>query len=254
MTTVASIIQSAFRETNLTPLGVLPNTDQQTEAFGLLQVVVASVLGNDAGENMLPLPLGKNTIKSPAGYPWWNNSLPGNVYVPTNTRLMCNLTGPGTVNLDPAPRDGARMGVIDVSQDFDLYPLTINGNGRSIEGQASMTYSTRALIKEWLYREDLGNWVVVTPLTLTGDMPFPSDHDDMFIIMLAMRLNPRYGQTMHPASIETLKDAKMAFNSRYRQSIEVPSEVGLTRLTNAYSAYGRNTGHPNSSFNSGVVY
>ncbi len=259
MTTVASIIKSALRETNLIPLGVEPSQDQVNEAFDRLSTIVASVLGNEGGENLHPMPLGQEGINAPRAYPWWANQLPGNVYVPFNTRIMCNLTGPGLVNLHPKPHDGARMGVVDVSQNFDLHPFTINGNGRSIEGQESMTYNTMGLIREWVYREDLGNWVTVIPLDPAGQMPWPHEFDDMFIIMLAMRLNPRYGQVINPASMEALKDARMKFSARYAQSTtEMPSEAGLRYLThfNRFWGYGSQQiyGDPDAFFNSGFPF
>lgn len=256
MTTVASIINSAFRETNLTPLGVSPDTNQTAEAFTLLSTIVSGVLGNEAGENITPMPLGQNEIDAPGGYPWWSNELPGNVFVPTNTRVMCNLTGPGRINLHPLPHDGARMGIVDVSQNFDLYPLTINGNGRSIEGEDEMEYDEAGTIRQWVYREDLGNWVTVIPLELDGEMPWPPEFDDMFIIMLAYRLNPRYGQTIHPASVEALRQAMSKFSARYKQSnTQMPVEDGLLYLThwNRYWGRGANRGYgsPEAYFNNG---
>lgn len=259
MTTVASIINSALRETNLIPLGVTPTTAQVNEAFGLLSTIVAGVLGNEAGENLTPMPLGQNEITSPTGYPWWSNSLPGNIFLQTNVRLMCNLNGPGNVNFHPRPHDGARMGIVDVSNNFNEFPLTIHGNGRSIEGDAEMTYNTAGEVRQWLYREDLGNWVTVLPLDPNGNMPWPPEFDDMFIIMLALRLNPRYGQVIHPASEKILQIATTKFSARYKQSdSQQPAEDGLLYLTNYYMFYGRfanrQYGDPADYFNSGFPY
>lgn len=259
MTTVRDIIKGAYRETNLIPLGVDPTAEQLTEGFSLLSTVVAGVLGNEAGENMVPFPLGTNEIVSPGGYPWWQNNTPGNIFINTNVRVMCNLTGPGTINLHPKPHDGARFGIVDVSQNFDLYPLTVVGNGRSIEGQDQMTYSVPGLIREWVYREDLGNWVTVLPLSLDGQMPYPPEFDDMFIIKLALRLNPRNGQVAHPASVQGLREAQLKFSARYKQSgTQMPSEDGLVYLTHYYRVYGRPygslRGNSDQVFNSGYPY
>lgn len=260
MTTVASVIKSALRETNLIPLGVDPDQPAVDEAFGLLSTIVAGVLGNEAGENLSPFPLGQEGINAPKGYPWWNNSLPGNVYLPFNTRIMCNLTGPGTVNLHPRPHDGARMGVVDVSQNFDTFPLTINGNGRSIEGEESMQYDTPGMERQWMYREDIGNWVTVLPLDPNGNMPWPAEFDDMFIITLATRLNPRYGQIMHPSSEKSLQVAQSKFAARYGQSTStVPVENALIYLTHwnrfwGYGAQNRAYGDSEVIFNSGFPY
>lgn len=259
-TLVSSIIQSALRETNLIPLGTVASDDQIAEAFQLLVTLTESVLGNEMGENLNPLPLGQENINSPKGYPWWSNSLPANMFVQTNTRVMCNLTGEGFINLHPKPHDGARMGVVDVAGNFDVNNFTIYGNGRMIEGAPEMTYDTTGELREWMYREDLGNWVVTTPLTLTGTMPWGSEYDDMFIIMLAMRLNPRYGQVMHPASVEALKNITTKFTARYSQSTtQMPSENGLLYLTHwqrfwGYGAYGPAYGDPNTQFNSGFPF
>jgi hypothetical protein len=258
MTTVASIINDALRETNLIPLGVDPTTDQQAEAFGKLQTLVASVLGNEMGENLSPFPLGTLDINSPAGYPWWSNELPGNVFIQTNYRIMCNLTGPGLINLSPIPHDGARMGIVDVAGNFSTNPFTVNGNGRTLEGLPSQTYNTDGEKREWMYRGDLGDWVVVSPITLDGDMPWGPEFDDMFIILLAMRLNPRYGQVMHPASVEILKEVKSKFTARYSQSTtQVGSENALLYTTNYYRYFGTNRppyADPNATFNSGFPY
>jgi len=101
---ILTIITEALRETNLIPLGVIPTENQQAEAFTLLQSIVSSVLGNEVGENLNPMPLGQDNITSPVGYPWWNNSLPGNMFIQTNVRIMCNLTAEGFVNLHPKLR------------------------------------------------------------------------------------------------------------------------------------------------------
>lgn len=259
MTTVVSIIQSALRETNLIPLGVNPTQDQLDEGFNLLSTIVAGVLGNEASEQLNPFPLGQGNIESPVGYPWWSNSLPGNIFLQTNTRVMCNLTAEGFINLHPRPHDGARMGIVDVGNNFDANPLTVFGNGRNIEGETEMTYDDAGTAREWFYRDDLGGWVVVSPLDIEGNMPFPPEFDDMFIITLAMRLNPRYGQVIHPASDAALKKAATKFSSRYTQSTtQAPSEDGLLYMTNYYRLYGRfanrQYGDPADYFNSGFPY
>jgi len=256
MTTVLSIINDAFRETNLIPLGVDPSTDQQTEAFNRLSVIVAGVPGGEAGDGLSPLALGQENIDAPVGYPWWSNELPSNVFVRANTRLMLNLTADGAVNFDPIPHDGARMGVVDCALNLDVNPITLIGNGRLIDGLTEVTLNTPGLSQEWVYREDIGTWVTVTPLDINGNMPWPSEFDDMFIIMLALRLNPRYGQVIHPASAEWLKKMQSAFSARYSQTwSQMPVEDGLLYMTNVdsrniYRQYGDTTG----MFNSGIPY
>jgi hypothetical protein len=82
----------------------------------------------------------------------------------------------------------------------------------------------------------------------------------MFIIKLAMRLNPRYGQIMHPASMQTLKEVQTKFSARYSQSTtQMPAENGLIYLTHwqrywGYGAWGPYYGDPNAQFQSGFPY
>lgn len=257
MTLVTDIIKSSLRETNLIPLGVEPSSAQQLEAFQLLSTIVASVPGAEAGENLTPLALGGENIDSPAGYPWWQNELPANTYVRQNTRLMLNLTQDAYVFFDPAPHDGARMGIVDCALNLDLFPITLYGNGRLIDGNPDVTFDQPGEKREWVYREDIGEWVTVTPLALDGEMPWPSEFDDMFIIMLALRLNPRYGQVIHPASMETLRKARSSFTARYSQSnTQMPSEDGLLYTTNLQvnSAYRAGYGDPTVMFNKGFPF
>lgn len=257
MTAVLTIIKNALRETNLIPLGVEPSEDQKQEAFDRLSVIVKGVLGNEMGDNLNPLPLGQEGIESPGGYPWWTNFLPANVFVRSNTRIMLNLTDAGYVYFDPAPHDGARMGVVDCSDNLDICPLTIYGNGRKIDADFDLVLDTPGVIREWVYREDIGTWVSVTPLAIDGEMPWPSEFDDMFIIMLALRLNPRYGQVIHPASMETLREVRKKFTARYSQwTTQMPSEDGLLYLTNINSNRNilRRYGDPTTQFYSGYPY
>jgi hypothetical protein len=91
-------------------------------------------------------------------------------------------------------------------------------------------------------------------------MPWPPEFDDLFIIKLALRLNPRYGQIMHPGSVQVLKELMTKFSARYSQSTtQVQVENGLLYLTHwqrywGYGAYGQAYGDPNTIFNSGYPY
>jgi hypothetical protein len=125
-------------------------------------------------------------------------------------------------------------GVIDVAGNFATYPLTIEGNGRLIDGATSVTLNTNGFVGKYFYKADIGEWVTVPVETqLTDVWPFPVEFDDMFVIMLALRLNPRHGTTMSPESQFAFKRSKSQFQARYTQRIAQPSELGLIRLTGA---------------------
>lgn len=258
MATVREIIRDAYRETNLIPIGTPPTTEMFSEGLTRLQVLVGGVFGNEAGEKLQPLPLGQQDIKSPQGYPIYGNVIPGDLFIPSNVRVMCNLTAASYVYLDPLPSDGARFGVVDVGMNFGTFPFTIFGNGRSIEMDNDLILNTSGTTREWFYREDLGNWMRVTGLRLDDPMPFPLEFDDMFVVMLAMRINPRYGQALTAESQGALQRARSQFRARYRQTTEVPVEDGLLRLAGGTKDRawlgGRIRGNSSSYFSSGYPF
>jgi hypothetical protein len=110
------------------------------------------------------------------------------------------------------------MGVADPFSRLSDVPLTIDGNGRPIEGTASIVLNTDGIFREWFYRADLAAWVRLTDLAADDENPFPAAYDNMFMILLAMRLNPRYGRTLDDQSIAALKRNRQEFINRYLQS------------------------------------
>lgn len=259
MTTVTQIITDAYRQSNLLAIGATPTAPQQAEALRYLNRIVLSVLGNEAGENLQPFPIGRNNVSRPSGYPWYDTVPPSDWFVPLNTRLMLNLTQATEVYLSPVPEDGARLGVCDVSGNTATYNLTIHGNGRNIEGTDTLVINTNGLDREWFFREDLGNWVRSIPLNLADTFPFPSEFDDMFVTLLAMRINPSYGVQMDVQTAEIYKRSRSQFRARYHNIIEVHSEDGLIRLprtANDRYMWGIRYGNfdPQGSFNRGYPW
>lgn len=229
MTLVSDIIQRGYRESNLIGVGMQPTTAEAAEALPLLQEIIASVYGNQVGENFQPLLIGNNNIEAPVGFPAW---LPvATWWAPLNVRLVCNLPGEQTINLSPFPQDGSRMAVIDASGNFSTNPLTLVGNGHSIEGAHSLVMNTDGLAKEWLFRADLDNWQLVTPLALTDAMPFPQEYDSFFAILLASRLNPRSGKALSIESQGALKAYREEIRARYHQVVPTISAPGVLRMS-----------------------
>lgn len=215
MTLVASIVQQALRETNIIANAANPNPNEASEAVERLQVLVLSVLGNEAGYVLEDWNVvASNNILKPSSFV----QNPTGFYVAPQSRLICNLTAATTLNLDPQPQDGQRFSVIDAALNFATFNLTLNGNGRLIQGATTQTLSTNGFATQWIYRADLANWVVVDPLVESSEMPFPADFDDYFIIMLAMRLNPRYGRELTQESQARLMQQRSQMILRYNQS------------------------------------
>ena len=244
MTLASAIIQSAFREGNILPVGKSPTTDEQTEALERLNRYVKGVFGYEMGENfadwMVPapqrtaplaanypqMPLPQDTLGSIMPLPYGND--PTSViyrYPPANSRIVWGLRDE-TAFFPELPSDGARMSFACGSGAGDSgatgQVLTLDGNGRTIEGQDQLlitaTTPTLPAPREWLYRADLAGWVAVTDMALTDQLPFPPDFDDLWIAALAIRLAPRYEKQVHPATVDCFKNMMTKLKARYRQA------------------------------------
>lgn len=221
MTLISSIISDAFREGNILPLGKAPTTNQSAEALRLLNALFSSIYGDDAGEALHDWPLGNFGRESPSYDLGWTDE---QIDHPTlNRRLIAVNEEARTVYLSLYPQDGARMGMADPFGRLSSVPVTLDANGRTIEGAATITLNTDGAYTEWFYRADLGDWVKLTSKIETDEMPFPSDFDNFFITLLGMRLNPRYGREMDPQSQMIYQAERRRFVSRYLQSL--PLEI-----------------------------
>ncbi len=218
MTLISSIITDAYRECNMLPLGKAPSTNQSTEALRLYNGLVKAVYGGDAGERLEDWPLG-TFERDPNGdeylLPYTDYQL---LHPPINQRLIVVNTAAQTIWLTERPQDGSRMGVADPYSRLASVPLTLEGNGRTIESAASILLNTDDIFREWIYRADLSGWVRITDLLDSDENPFPSAYDNFFIIALALRLNPRYGRTIDPQSLIVYKQNRREFVARYLQS------------------------------------
>jgi hypothetical protein len=248
-TSVAQIITDAYRQSNLVAVGTTPNTNQVTEALHYLNRIVRSVFGNEVGEHLQDVPVGKTNYNRPSGYPYDDYQSDTTWYVPENSRIILNLSSAASLYLHPNPDAGTRFAVIDANNNVGTYNVTINGNGRMIEGGLTVTLSTSGVANEWMYRDDLANWVKYSTLLSTDTFPFPERFDDFFITELAIRLNPSYGVAMNDQVATAYKKARKQLQSRYRQHRPVGVEKGLVRLpSNPYrNALSDNT----TAFNKG---
>lgn len=221
MTLISSIITDAFREGNILPLGKVPNTSQATEALRLLNALFSSVYGDEAGEYLTDWPLGNFGRESPEYDLAYTDD---RIDHPTiNRRLIAVNETAKTVYLTLQPQDGARMGIADPFGRLASVPVSLDANGRTIEGTASITLDQNGMFREWFYRADLGDWVRLTEKADTDEMPFPADFDNFFITLLAIRLNPRYGRAMDEQSATIYRSERRKFVARYLQSM--PLEI-----------------------------
>lgn len=240
-TPVEDIIQQAFRSANITPVGTQPTTAQQTEALARLNTIVKNVLGYELGEplsdwtapypqrtspvqaNFPQLPYDQTFDLSVLSSPATNTTVNQTVWQnpPQNTRIVFGGVT-GTVYFPAAPDDGAQMALVQGSGAGDGgVPgaiLTLNGNGRTIEGANTQTETDPVTEKRWLYRADIADWVALATLELADEMPFSEDVDDFWITRLCIRLCPEYGKSASPELANAYKVAKAQFLAKYKQS------------------------------------
>lgn len=239
MSLASDIIRRAYRETNLIPVGQTPSANLVAEALESLNGLILSTAGNEAGNAVADIIIGGDFDESDLI----------SEYVPPNTRLVLRTEDPIEVGLCPRPQEGARFAIVDTSGDLSVNPITINANGRLIEGSDSIDVDVNFVNSQWMFRADTSNWVLISSLIDADDMPFPPEFDDYFITMLAMRLDPRYSQTITPETMQALSRSRSQLRARYSQRKQAESDVkpfGL-RTERMYNSY------PNEDFDAGTI-
>lgn len=241
MTLLSDIINSAFRETNLIAVGATPTAPQITEALSLLNNVIFNLADYQVNRQMREIALEAATaIKQPTEILMLSDL--GVDYVPENTRLTCDVTVARSVYLDPAPQDGARFTLVDIGDSILTHPVTVYGNGRTINGLGGATINDPTTPIEFFYRADLGDWVRMLVKLVSDSSPFPQIYDDLLMTSLAIRLASRYGKPLSGESQLTYSKLLAKFKAQYQQTIEKTSDLALLRLsTDKYKAYGSNT-------------
>lgn len=251
MTTAAVIIQAAFREGNLIPIGKQPNPDQAAEALDKLNRLVFGILGYKMGENLADwlVPAPQRTAPVAANFP----QAPGNFglgsagnnniypYPPNNRRIVYGGTAQ-TVYFPQKPNPGSQMAVVQASGAGDGgvigNVLTLNGNGRTIETLNTKTFvfaSPAFAARRWFYRDDLADWVAVVALASSDQLPYPVEFDDFFVCALAKRLAPSYGKPIAKETVEVALKTEFAFIARYRQPTE--TVYGSDQFPRSYQSY-----------------
>lgn len=252
-TPLLTIISDAYRESNITNINSVLTQAQQDEGMRLLARIIGSVYGNEAGENLSSFPIGRVGVTTPGDFP---PHFPANQFFPLNVRVALNLDQPRTILLYPDPEDGSMFAVVD--ENSTTLDVTIDANGRRIEGNPTYEFNEVHGFRMWMYDATTGVWNVISPLTIDDVCPFPEMFDDMFVIMLAMRLNPRYTTTLAPESIAALKSITSKFKARYAQSVSKQSELALLLTPNIRRErgyyYGYGYGSPTNVWNTGYPF
>lgn len=226
MTTISTLVNAAFRESGITAVGTLPDANESAEATTLLINYIASLYNDEIGEFLIPYNVGTNGITySPSSDQQYST------VIKTESRLVCNLSGPMTLYFPPVPQDGSIIAVVDSLGNFATNPLTLNGNGRMINGSPTAVLNTNNANITYLFDGTTSAWsTIVLPASGSDSSPFNTKYDDMLIIWLAMRINPRYGADTHPETVAVFNRLNKQFKRRYNHNEEVHSEYGIVWL------------------------
>lgn len=112
-----------------------------------------------------------------------------------NGRLYLAGSNTATLTLPGSPKDGDRFGYVLVG----TQPLTINPNGRLLEGVTSNTVvSGSGSYKNYFYTSHNGSWAKERDYAKALDFPLAFQCRRAFGDMLAVSLAPVYGQDPAP--------------------------------------------------------
>lgn len=232
MTTATILVTRAFREGNIIPVGKAPTADELAEGLAIINSYMLGLFGIHVGKKPMewPVPNHQRTAGPTRDYPL----RPGahrelspqyNEQVPPNSRIVWDGSTQH-VYLYPKPSDGALIALAlgSGANAADVGSITIDGNGRRISGAATfvMAESEFAAMR-WFYRADLAEWVQIKALALGDEMIFPEEFDDLWVCAGMVRLAPRFGKAVTPATAGRGGEVMAMLQSRYFQSQSVTS-------------------------------
>lgn len=229
MTTAGDLVVSAFREGNLIPAGSDPTTAEKAEGLSIVNRLILSAFGFYIGSRLRDweVPRGQRTSSVSRTYPL----LPGAnasliptypLLPPNNARLVWGGTET-SVYMPQHPLDGSCFGLVPGSgaQPHTPGTLTLDGNGRTIDGQPTVPFANLASVPvplTYFYRADLGDWKVAEAMEWDDPSLFPEGLDDMWVCSASIRLSPRYGKDVASATGVRVKEMMTILRTMYAQS------------------------------------
>lgn len=228
MATLSDLIRDALRENNIIARNATPTDLQFAEGLLVFQQMIDGWYGMLVGEFMEDWPVPPiQTAPSFARYPLLpaddQRTTDQQPYPPSNVRLLTASTAPNTIYFQWQPAPGAGVALVNIKQDFVACPLTLDGNGRLINGAPTLVINTvQTTPRRWFFREDIANWLEITDLALTSLSPFAPDLDDFMKIALAVRLGPRYGVAIDTVTGGVFKTGINTMMARYKQKGRTP--------------------------------
>ena len=215
MSTVRTLIVQALEEIGVARNDRTFRARDGDVALERLNTIVAGIFGQGVGENLK------------------DQAITSAETVLANTRAVVSTHSAAfTITLPEEPDNGARFQLVDSAAGFAARPVTVNPNGRLIEGAtASIAASTNGYNRTWFYRADLADWKRISALVLTDEFPFPLEYDDAFAIQLALRLAPRFGKSISQESVAASQRALSGLRAKFRQRVVTRADTAVLNLS-----------------------
>lgn len=245
-TLVEDIVTQAFREGNFTAVGEGVPAEELSEGVARLRNLINAVFGFELGDLLRDWYVPQETNpEAPLRRPLTPQGTDGGRELnyrspPSNSRLLVNVTTPHTIYFPAHPSDGAQMAFVTVGTP-DTVDVTLDANGRLIEGAASITSDADADPtpvtfhgRKWLYRADRGEWVRLTQIVSDGRVPTPPEFDALWITGLAIAMAPRYQIEIQSTVRAMYVDMLGRLRKRYRQKEGVPGPYEGRMFSSSY--------------------
>lgn len=228
MATARQTITRALRKLRAIGRGEAPESDQATYALEELNGLLSSM------------------VEVGLGYPLENYRITGSVTVSLTypaQRLQCmnggiTITLPGGTMAKPV-WDGARVSVVDVSNNAGTNNIILARNGWLLEGAAAnQTLATNGIRRTWMFRADLGDWKRAADLGLDDDLPYPTDFDRAWGLILAEALQGEYGMSLGPDDLRAARAGREALYIRYARPLDAVFDSAVTSAGGTSAAVG----------------
>lgn len=244
MSTALELLTRAFREGNLIPLGTSPRPAELAEGLSILNSYMLSQFTMNVGDALRewPVPGRQRTAQVARDYPL-SPGADRKLYptythlIPPNSRVIWDGSDQH-VYLADKPEDGALFAVARGSgaNAANSGSLTIDGNGRLINGLDTLIIAKAALVpSRWFYRADTAQWTAIEALALTDAMIFPDEFDDVWVCGCSLRLAPRYGKVIPKETVVRGAEVLLLLQTRYFQS--APTTSGGEQLVPGYESF-----------------
>ena len=212
---VLGVISRAFRLLGTLAGGDTPLANDAADGLTAFNAMKRAWFGALIGPRLSPLPLAGVNGQAENG---------GEYQIPGGAAFT--LTAPAN------PRSGARFGAVDAALGWGAWPLTVNPNGRLMNGSVANTLiATAGADARWWFRGDAGGWVAEADSpALTSVIEFPDGIIAYMPYMLAVVLAAEFAADLtaeiEAANLEGRAVLARTYGRRGRAQPEGPIGLG----------------------------